>query len=194
MFDVFLTGSVAFIITFLAIPVVLQIAEQKKLFDVPDDRKIHVRPVVSLGGVGIFGGFLLASLLSISEYSNPEFQYFFAAALVIFFLGLKDDLIVLSAFKKIIGQLIAASILIHLGGIKLTSMHGLFGFHEVPEAFGLAMSYMTIIVVINSFNLIDGVDGLASTLGLLTTMIFGVYFFAADQLSYSLLSFSTHFR
>jgi len=190
MFDVFLTGSVAFIITFLAIPVVLQIAEQKKLFDVPDDRKIHVRPVVSLGGVGIFGGFLLASLLSISEYSNPEFQYFFAAALVIFFLGLKDDLIVLSAFKKIIGQLIAASILIHLGGIKLTSMHGLFGFHEVPEAFGLAMSYMTIIVVINSFNLIDGVDGLASTLGLLTTMIFGVYFFAADQLSYSLLSFS----
>ncbi|MGC4035676.1 MAG: MraY family glycosyltransferase [Chitinophagaceae bacterium] len=190
MFDVFLTGSVAFIITFLAIPVVLQIAEQKKLFDVPDERKIHVRPVASLGGVGIFGGFLLASLLSISEYSNPEFQYFFAAALVIFFLGLKDDLIVLSAFKKIIGQIIAASILIHLGGIKLTSMHGLFGIHEVPEAFGLAISYLTIIVVINSFNLIDGVDGLAGTLGLLTTAIFGAYFFAAEQISYSLLAFS----
>ena len=190
MFDVFLTGSVAFIITFLAIPVVLQIAEQKKLFDVPDERKIHARPVASLGGVGIFGGFLLAALLSISEYSNPEFQYFFAAALVIFFLGLKDDLIVLSAFKKIIGQLIAASILIHLGGIKLTSMHGLFGFYEVPAAFGLALSYLTVIVVINSFNLIDGVDGLAGTLGLLTTTIFGAYFFMAGELSYSLLSFS----
>lgn len=190
MFDVFLTGSVAFIITFLAIPVVLQIAEQKKLFDVPDERKIHARPVASLGGVGIFGGFLLAALLSISEYSNPEFQYFFAAALVIFFLGLKDDLIVLSAFKKIVGQLIAASILIHLGGIKLTSLHGLFGIYEVPAAFGLAISYLTIIVVINSFNLIDGVDGLAGTLGLFTTTIFGIYFFAADQLSYSLLSFS----
>ncbi|MBS1610071.1 MAG: undecaprenyl/decaprenyl-phosphate alpha-N-acetylglucosaminyl 1-phosphate transferase [Bacteroidetes bacterium] len=190
MFDVFLTGSVAFIITFLAIPVVLQIAEQKKLFDVPDERKVHARPVASLGGVGIFGGFLLAALLSISEYTNPEFQYFFAAALVIFFLGLKDDLVVLSAFKKIIGQLIAASILIHLGGIKLTSMHGLFGIYEVPAAFGLAMSYLTIIVVINSFNLIDGVDGLAGTLGLFTTTIFGIYFFAADQLPYSLLSFS----
>lgn len=190
MFDVFLTGSVAFIITFLAIPVVLQIAEQKKLFDVPDERKIHARPVASLGGVGIFGGFFLASLLSIAEYSNPEFQYFFAASLVIFFLGLKDDLIVLSAFKKIIGQLIAASILIHLGGIKLTSMHGLFGIYEVPAAFGLAISYLTIIVVINSFNLIDGIDGLAGTLGLFTTTIFGIYFFAADQLSYSLLSFS----
>jgi UDP-GlcNAc:undecaprenyl-phosphate/decaprenyl-phosphate GlcNAc-1-phosphate transferase len=190
MLDVLLTGSVAFIITFLAIPVLLQIAELKNLYDLPDDRKIHARPVASLGGVGIFAGFLLASLLSIPGYANQEFQYFFAAALVIFFLGLKDDLIVLSAFKKIIGQVIAASILIHLGGIKLTSMHGLFGFYEVPEAFSMALSYLTIIVVINSFNLIDGVDGLAGTLGLLTTMVFGFYFFVAGQMAYTLLAFS----
>jgi UDP-GlcNAc:undecaprenyl-phosphate GlcNAc-1-phosphate transferase len=94
MLDVLLTASVSFIITFLAIPVILQIAEQKKLYDIPDERKVHTRPVASLGGVAIFGGFLLASLLSIQGYLNPEFQYFFAAALVIFFLGLKDDLMV----------------------------------------------------------------------------------------------------
>src|SRR5256885_759916 len=86
MLDVLLTGSVSFIITFLAIPIVLQIAEEKKLFDVPDERKIHKVPVPSLGGVGIFGGFLLASLLSISAYQNQEFQYFFAASIVIFFI------------------------------------------------------------------------------------------------------------
>ncbi|MER3498791.1 MAG: undecaprenyl/decaprenyl-phosphate alpha-N-acetylglucosaminyl 1-phosphate transferase, partial [Chitinophagaceae bacterium] len=63
MQDVLLTGSVAFIITFLAIPIVLQIAEEKKLLDLPDQRKIHKVPIPSLGGVGIFGGFLLASLL-----------------------------------------------------------------------------------------------------------------------------------
>jgi len=137
MLDVLLTGSVSFIITFLAIPIVLQIAEEKKLFDVPDERKIHKVPVPSLGGVGIFGGFLLASLLSISAFQNPEFQYFFAASIVIFFIGLKDDLIVLSASKKFIGQVIAASILIHLGGIRITSMHGLFGFNEVSEGFFL---------------------------------------------------------
>ena len=118
MLDVILTASVSFIISFLAIPVVLQIANQKKLYDVPDERKVHSHPVSSLGGVGIFGGFLLASLLSIQGYLNPEFQYFFAAALVIFFLGLKDDLIILSASKKFVGQVIAASILIHLGGIR----------------------------------------------------------------------------
>jgi len=59
MLDVLLTGSVAFIITFLAIPVLLQIAELKQLYDIPDDRKIHGQPVALLGGVGIFAGFLL---------------------------------------------------------------------------------------------------------------------------------------
>jgi UDP-GlcNAc:undecaprenyl-phosphate/decaprenyl-phosphate GlcNAc-1-phosphate transferase len=190
MLDILLTASVSFIISFLAIPVVLQIAEQKKLFDVPDERKVHTLPVASLGGVGIFGGFLLASLLSIQGYINPEFQYFFAAAIVIFFLGLKDDLMVLSATKKFIGQMIAASILIHLGGIRLESMHGLFGFETLPEAFSLALSYLTIIVVINSFNLIDGVDGLAGTLGTLTMLAFGSYFFAIGQDAYALMAFA----
>ena len=190
MLDVLLTASVSFIISFLAIPVVLQIAEQKKLYDIPDERKVHTRPVASLGGVGIFGGFLLASLLSIQGHLSPEFQYFFAAALVIFFLGLKDDLMVLSASKKFVGQVIPASILIHLGGIRLDSMYGLLGFDTVPEGFGLALSYLTIIVVINSFNLIDGIDGLAASLGILTMLVFGTYFFAIEQQAYALLAFA----
>jgi UDP-N-acetylmuramyl pentapeptide phosphotransferase/UDP-N-acetylglucosamine-1-phosphate transferase len=190
MLDVLLTASVSFIISFLAIPVVLQIAEQKKLYDVPDERKVHTHTVTSLGGVAIFSGFLLAALLSIQGYLNPEFQYFFAAALVIFFLGLKDDLIVLSASKKFVGQMIAASIIIHLGGIRLDSMHGLFGFEQLPETFALALTYLTIIVIINSFNLIDGIDGLAASLGLLTMLILGTYFFMVGLQAYALLAYS----
>jgi len=190
MLDILLTASVSFIITFLAVPVVLEVAEKKKLFDVPNERKVHTRLVASLGGVGIFGGFILASLLSIQGHLNYEFQYFFAASLVIFCLGLKDDLIILSASKKFIGQIIAASILIHLGGIRLDSMHGVLGFEKLPEAFGLALSYLTIIVVINSFNLIDGVDGLAASLGILTMLVFGSYFFAIGYQAYALLAFA----
>lgn len=190
MLDILLTASVSFIISFLAIPVVLEIAEKKKLYDIPDERKVHTHPVASLGGVGIFGGFLLACLLSIQIILNPEFQYFFAAAIVIFFLGLKDDLLILSATKKFIGQIIAASILIHLGHIKLDSMFGLFGIEEMPEGFGLALSYLTIIVIINSFNLIDGIDGLAASLGILTMSVFGAYFFAVGMESYALLAFA----
>lgn len=190
MLDVILTASVSFIITFLAIPVVMQVAEQKKLYDIPDERKLHTRLVASLGGIGIFGGFILAALLSVQGYMNPEFQYFFAAAVVIFFLGLKDDLMILSASKKFAGQLIAASILIHLGGIRLDSMYGLFGFEQLPEGFGLALSYLTIIVIINSFNLIDGVDGLAASLGILTMLVFGIYFFTVEYQAYALLAFA----
>jgi UDP-GlcNAc:undecaprenyl-phosphate GlcNAc-1-phosphate transferase len=190
--DILLTASVSFIISFLAIPVVLQIAEQKKLYDIPDERKVHTHAVASLGGVGIFGGFLLASLLSIQGQANPEFQYFFAAALVIFFLGLKDDLVVLSASKKFIGQMVAASIIIHLGQVRLDSMYGLFGFEKLDEGFSLALSYLTIIVVINSFNLIDGIDGLAASLGILTMVIFGTYFFinGPQYQAYALLAFA----
>ena len=190
MLDILLTASVSFIITFLAIPVILQVAEKKHRYDIPDERKVHTRLIAPLGGVGIFSGFLLASLLSIQGHLNPEFQYFFAAAIVIFFLGLKDDLVILSATKKFIGQAIAASILIHLGGIRLDSLHGVFGFEGLPEGFSLALSYLTIIVIINSFNLIDGVDGLAGNLGILSMLVFGIYYFAIGYQAYSLLSFA----
>ena len=190
MLDVLLTGSASFVITFLAIPVIIRIAEEKKLFDIPDGRKLHKNPIASLGGVGIFSGFFLAALLSISLNANHEFQYYFAAALVIFILGLKDDIIALSPTKKFIGQLIAAGIVIHLAGVRITSMHGLFGIGELPNLVSICLSYLTVILVINAFNLIDGVDGLAGMLGLLTTSVFGTYFILAGMPAYALFSFA----
>ncbi len=190
MLDVLLTGSVSFIITFLAIPVIMKIAEEKKLYDVPDARKLHKKPIASLGGVGIFTGFFLSALLSISSKSNPEFQYFFAAATITFFLGLKDDILILTAAKKFVGQLTAAAIIIHLGNVRIESMHGLFGIGELPHMVGLALSYFTIILIINAFNLIDGVDGLAGMLGLLTMTVFGTYFYLVQMPAYALLAFS----
>lgn len=190
MLNVLLTSSVAFMITFLAIPGIITIAEQKKLYDLPDARKLHTKPIASLGGAGVFSGFFLACLLSISLKLNPEFQYFFAAATIIFFLGIKDDILILSALKKFIGQVLAAAVIIHLGGIRIESMHGFLGIQELPEAFSLALSYVSIIVIINAYNLIDGIDGLAGSLGLLTMSVFGAYFFMADMPAYAIMSFA----
>ena len=86
MFDVLLSIAISFTITFLAIPVIITVAERKKLFDIPDERKIHQMPIPSLGGLGIYAGFILASLISIQFDVVAEFQYYFAAAFVIFFL------------------------------------------------------------------------------------------------------------
>ncbi|HZH36218.1 MAG TPA: MraY family glycosyltransferase [Flavisolibacter sp.] len=190
MMSLLLTGSVAFVISFIAIPTIVRVADEKGLFDLPDARKLHTRPIASLGGVGIFIGFLLSMLLCVSLPSNPEFQYFYAAALLIFFLGIKDDILILSASKKFLGQIIAAAIIIHFAGIRIDSMHGFLGISQLPDFISYPLSYMTIIVIVNAFNLIDGVDGLAGSLGILTTAVFGAYFAMANMPSYALLSFS----
>jgi UDP-GlcNAc:undecaprenyl-phosphate/decaprenyl-phosphate GlcNAc-1-phosphate transferase len=190
MFDILLSIAIAFTITFLAIPVIIFVAEGKKLFDVPDARKIHNSPIPSLGGLGIFAGFVLSCLVMISFPEAREFQYFFAAAFVIFFLGLKDDILDISPIKKFIGQVLAAFLIIYKGNIQIQSMHGFLGVHELPPMFSLLFTYLTVIVIINSFNLIDGVDGLAGTLALMAVTIFGVYFSAVNMMPYAILAFS----
>jgi UDP-GlcNAc:undecaprenyl-phosphate/decaprenyl-phosphate GlcNAc-1-phosphate transferase len=190
MLNLILAGTTSFLLTFLAIPAIMRVADEKELFDLPDGRKLHSRPIASLGGVGIFIGFTLCLLLFISNKLNPEFQYFIAAALITFFLGVKDDILVLSATKKFIGQLIAAAIIIHLGNVQIDSMHGFLGVHQIPVVWSLLLTYLTVIVVINAFNLIDGVDGLAASLGILTTSIFGLYFYIAHMPAYAILAFA----
>ncbi|MGN6492764.1 MAG: glycosyltransferase family 4 protein [Agriterribacter sp.] len=187
---VLLATILAFMITYAAIPVIINVADIKKLYDVPNARKIHANPVPSLGGLGIFAGFIVSCLLTISLTNSQGFQYYFAAALVIFFLGLKDDILILTPMKKFIGQIVAAFIIIYKGGVVIKSMHGFMGIYELPEAISLIMTYLTVIVIINSFNLIDGVDGLAAGLGIFTTLTFGSYFYIISHTEYSALAFA----
>jgi UDP-GlcNAc:undecaprenyl-phosphate/decaprenyl-phosphate GlcNAc-1-phosphate transferase len=189
VYNILLSGSLAFLITFFAIPVIIQVAKDKKLFDEPDERKVHKVVIPTLGGLGIFAGFIIATLMGVRGIA-PELQFFSASFIVIFFLGLKDDILVLSASKKFIGQLIAAGIIIKFGQLQITNMNGFFGIYQIPHMAGIVLTLFTIIVITNSFNLIDGVDGLAGSLGLLTTLVFGVYFYYAGEVLYSIMAFA----
>ena len=190
MNNVLLSSGLAFLITFFAIPVIIQVAKDKKLFDEPDERKVHKNVIPTLGGLGIFAGFIIATLMCVPSAISSELQYFAAATTVIFFLGIKDDILILSASKKFVGQLIAAGIIIKFGGIQISNFHGFLGVYEIPHITGTIISLFTIIVITNSFNLIDGIDGLAGSLGLLTTLVFGTYFFYAGQLTYAVMAFA----
>jgi UDP-GlcNAc:undecaprenyl-phosphate/decaprenyl-phosphate GlcNAc-1-phosphate transferase len=189
---ILLSAALAFLITFFAIPVIIQVSKDKKLFDEPDERKLHKNVIPTLGGLGIFAGFIIALLMSVPRNLASELQYFAAAATVIFFLGIKDDILVLSASKKFIGQLIAAGIIIKFGDVRLTNMYGFLGFHEIPYTASIVFTMFTVIVITNSFNLIDGVDGLAGSLGVLTTLVFGTYFYFAGTpaLPYAVMAFA----
>ena len=189
MDNILLSGTLAFFITFFAIPIIIQVAREKKLFDEPDERKVHKMVIPTLGGLGIFGGFILSLLLG-APTGSPHLQYFIAAAIVIFFLGIKDDILILSAAKKFLGQLIAAGIIIKFGGVQLTSMHGFLGITEIPHIAGIVFTLFTVIVIVNSFNLIDGVDGLAGSLGLLTAVVFGSYFLYVGEVMFAVMAFS----
>ena len=190
MDNILLSAALAFLITFFAIPIIIQVAKDKKLFDEPDERKVHKTVIPTLGGIGIFAGFIIATLMGVPSGIASELQYFVAAATVIFFLGLKDDILILSASKKFIGQLIAAGIIIKFGGVQINNMHGFLGIYEIPHIASIVLTIFTIIVITNSFNLIDGVDGLAGSLGVLTTLVFGTYFFFAGQLAYAVMAFA----
>ena len=190
MFDVILALTLSFAITFLAIPVIIRVAAMKKLYDIPDERKVHQAPIPALGGLGIFAGFIFASLLIANFQQGKDIQFYLAATVVIFYLGLKDDIIIISPVKKFIGQVLAAFIVIYYGNLQITSMHGFLGIYNLPDSFSLLFTYLTVIVIINSFNLIDGIDGLAGSLGLLSTCVFGIYFVGIGHTAEAVLAFS----
>lgn len=190
MENIIFSCALAFLITLFSIPAIIEVAKDKKLFDVPGGRKVHKAVIPTLGGLGIFAGFIIGTLLGVPPSNTSVLQYFAAAIMIIFFMGIKDDILILTATKKFMGQLIAASIIIKFGGIEINNFYGLLGVHEIPHTASFLISLFTIVVITNSFNLIDGVDGLAGSLGLLTSVIFGLYFYFSGELLYAVIAWS----
>ena len=182
---------ISFLVSFYAIPVIITVANKKKLYDIPDERKIHTTPISSLGGLGIFVGFMLGLLLSINSVNGiGGFQFYIASFMVIFFFGIKDDILVLSPLKKLIGQVMVAAILMFKAGLVITSMHGFLGIHQIDYTLGCFLTLFTIVVVMNAYNLIDGVDGLAGTVSVITSSIFGFFFFVNGDIFFSIMAFT----
>ncbi len=191
MQQIIIGAIVAFFISFYLIPVLIHLAQKKKLVDIPDERKIHTDPVPRFGGIGIFAGFIFSILINAS-ISNQflEFQYLLAAFLIIFFLGVGDDIMALSPFKKFVGQLVASFILIFKGHLLINNLHGFLGIQQIPDIISYFLTYFTIIVIINAINLIDGVDGLAGSLSLISTFLFGSWLYLNGDMAYSLIAFT----
>ncbi len=185
-------GLIAFLITLTVIPAIITVAKVKKLYDEPDDnRKLHKEPIPSLGGLGMFIGFIFSILLTINFSGEaPEFQYYIAAFLLIFFLGIKDDIIIISPVKKFIGQLIAAAILVYKAKLVISNMDGLFGIYQINTLCSYLLTVFALVVIINAFNLIDGVDGLAGSLGLISSLVFGIFFLINKNIPYAVLAFT----
>lgn len=187
-FVLFLTLLVSFLVTYFSIPSIVSVARAKKLFDEPSLRKSHVKQIPTLGGIAIFAGITISAGSFIDYTLVPSLQYILVSCIILFFIGIKDDILVIAPIKKLLGQIAAAVVLIVPGHLKLTSIHGFFGIYHISPVVSFLLTLFVIIVVINSFNLIDGIDGLAASIGMLTTAFFGVWFFISGNIEYCLLS------
>jgi UDP-GlcNAc:undecaprenyl-phosphate/decaprenyl-phosphate GlcNAc-1-phosphate transferase len=180
----------AFLITFLAIPSIIKVAMIKNLIDEPSERKSHLTNVPTLGGLAIFAGVVFSFTFWSAGFDNQISQYIIAAIIVLFFIGIKDDIIEVPAKKKLIGQFISAIIIVLFANIRITSLYGILGIYEIPYWASILLSIFTIMVIINSYNLIDGIDGLAGGIGAIASFTFGLWFYNYSQISLCILSFA----
>ena len=190
MQDVILAFITAFSLTYFAVPSIIRIAKEKNLVDTPGGRHSHKEITPSLGGVGIFAGFVFSMVLWLDYQSVDGIQYLICSLLILFLVGLRDDIIPMSAKVKLFAQLLAASILVFKSGYYLDSFYGLFGVEELAKPVAFSFTLLLYIFLINAFNLIDGINGLSGSISLIISGVAGVWFFFVGQVSLSLICFA----
>ncbi len=174
----------SFLVVLLGTPSLIKVAKLKHLVDEPsEERKLHSRSVPTIAGVMIFSAFLFSICIwfptkAISSIQAiNDFKYLIAILVLLFFVGVKDDIIGTAPIYKLVSHIIVGFIIVMMGDIKIESMHGLFGVTDTfPEEASVFISLFVYIVIVNAINLIDGVDGLAGGIGFIACLTFGIWF------------------
>jgi UDP-GlcNAc:undecaprenyl-phosphate GlcNAc-1-phosphate transferase len=183
--------GVAFLLSIAGIPSIIFTAIKYRLFDRSDSyRKNHRIHISRLGGVAIFCSFTITTLLFATMVDYKQANFLITSSIILFALGLKDDLYGVNASTKFLLQLVVAIILVVAGEFRLSSLYGVFYVWEVNVLWGSIFTIVVIIFVNNAFNLIDGVDGLAGTLGALATLSFGLFFAISNDYPYAFIAFA----
>ena len=188
----------------LIIPRILIISLRKKLFDIPDARKIHKRAIPRLGGVSFFPTILFSCCLVLAfrsltgynisdlqvSYVLPECLFLICGMTLLYLTGIADDLIGVRYRQKFVVQILCACFL-PISGLWINDLYGLFGVHVISAWVGIPFTVLTIVFITNAVNLIDGIDGLASGLSSVALLVFGVLFIEKGLWMYSIIAFST---
>ena len=186
------------------IPRILVISHKKRLYDVPDARKVHTMPVPRLGGLSFFPVILMSMFLvigfrlyfwdmdtsSLSFNMLYEYLFLFVGMTLLYLVGVCDDLVGVGYRYKFAVQ-IAAALLLVLSGNWFDSFGGLFGIYSVPVWVGVPFTVFIVVYITNAINLIDGIDGLASGLCCIALSVLSVIFFLRGQYVYALLAVCT---
>ena len=183
--------GLAFILVLISVPSIIHVANKYELYDKSDlHRKIHKHNISRFGGIGIFCSFTIVVLLFATTVNYQQANFLITSCIILFALGIKDDIYGVSPRTKFALQLIVAAILVYLGDFRLTSLYGVFNIWNVHPIAGGIFSIALIIFVNNAFNLIDGIDGLAGTIGAIVSLCFGIFFAIGNESAYAFIAFA----
>lgn len=206
---------ISMVICGIIIPQILLIAFRKRLFDEPDERKIHKGAVPRLGGLAfmpsiVFSLCLVSGLVLLIGENNSSWDvisvkkvlmspsaenhvipvcFGLCALMMMYLIGIADDLIGVKYRAKFVVQILAA-LLLAAAGVRINSLGGMLGIYELPTFFSWMLTVFLVVFIVNAINLIDGIDGLASGLSGIAMAFYGLSFTAADQLLYGMVAFA----
>lgn len=187
----------------IIIPRILLISLRKRLFDIPDERKVHTHPVPRLGGVTFYPTilFVLCVMTAIRVISGHLPSQLFGMGLVsellglvagltlLYIVGIGDDLVGVRYRKKFIIQILSASFFPAVG-LYINNFYGLFGIFTLSPWIGIPLTILLVVFITNAINLIDGIDGLASSICIVALGVFGLIFLFDRMWILSLLAFT----
>jgi UDP-GlcNAc:undecaprenyl-phosphate/decaprenyl-phosphate GlcNAc-1-phosphate transferase len=185
--SIFLAFFSAMAVTWYFIPRVIRAVNMHNLGDKPGKHKIHKHEVPTLGGVGIFAGFVFGFLMAVNDYL-PGVSYITAAALMLFFVGITDDLLYLTPNKKLIAEMFSILIIVLFTDLRFTSLHGFLGVSSIPAWVSYLITIFIMVLIINAVNLIDGIDGLATAIGIIASVTFGIWFWMSGEFGYTIMA------
>lgn len=182
----------AYILTFFTIPKIIGLVEYKNLMDNPNKRSSHVKITPTLGGISFFYTLILA-LFFLKQWDNfDEAIYFVPGLTILFIVGLKDDLVVLSPYTKLAAQMLAILFILSNEGFMIHSLNGFLGVHEIPVYLYYGVAGFVMLTIINAYNLIDGIDGLAAIVGIIILIIYTTIFYITKEYFFALLCLTTN--
>lgn len=199
---VMLTFAISAMTGWLMIPRIVIIAKMKRLFDKPNLRKVHTEAIPRLGGISFFpvAMFSFAITLGLRYYFGfelslsmegnliTEFLFVMAGMFAIFFVGFGDDLVGMSYKSKFVVQIFAGIMLV-FAGVSISSLQGFLGITTIPFWASALLTILLCVFAINSFNLIDGVDGLCSGTGTIILTILGSWYIYMELYVYAMFAF-----
>lgn len=179
----------AFLLSCFALHKTIYVAHKNHLFDHPtEERKIHRHKTPNLGGIAIFSAFIITAAIFTTTNVIPGLNLLLASSVIMVFLGLIDDLAGMDPIKKFMGQIVASSIIVVFTSYRITSFFGFMGTSVLPEFISIPFTILFILLVVNAFNLIDGINCLASGLSLISFITFSVCFHIMDESAFQFMS------